>query len=372
MFKISIVVVTLFALMAIFYAKNDQLRVDTELAIGHLYYTLANEARGNRSAAVASLDSIFVRWSKAKPTDNVFSEHEHERAAFRAQCDIFELLAPIERGARVEPLTSTGFAGEWIHFDNNNKETSQSSSSSSSSSVDVVVLYLHGGGYALCSAQSHRGFVSTLVRHTSAVGAVSVDYRLAPESTLEEALDDALAGYLHALTRVGGDARRVVVMGDSAGGGLAVALLVDLKRRELPQPRGAVLFSPWLDLTSGADSYQENEESDAMVSDHGANDYVRGITRGNAETVHRFSAATWRADDDIESLRGLAPQLIFASSTELLRDDSIRYDALLRQANVDSTLDMWSDMPHIFPFFAAGPLPEVMPTIERLTQFLND
>ena len=127
-----------------------------------------------------------------------------------------------------------------------------------------MILYLHGGGYCFCSPLTHRGVAAALAREADA-RAFSLAYRLAPEHPFPAAVDDALAAYRELLDE-GVAPERIVVAGDSSGGGLALALLLSLRDAGAPMPAGAVLFSPWTDLAATGASLEANDASDVMLS----------------------------------------------------------------------------------------------------------
>jgi acetyl esterase/lipase len=138
----------------------------------------------------------------------------------------------------VEKVTANGVPAEWV--------------SAPDARADGAVLYLHGGGYVIGSVNTHRALVANVSRATG-LRALSLDYRLAPENPFPAAVDDAVAGYQFLLDQ-GIAPERIVIAGDSAGGGLTIATLVALKERGLPQPAAAVPMSPWVDMEGIGDS----------------------------------------------------------------------------------------------------------------------
>jgi monoterpene epsilon-lactone hydrolase len=205
-----------------------------------------------------------------------------------------------------------------------------------------VVFYLHGGAYAIGSAAASVGLASDVVRHAG-TRAISVDYRLAPENPYPAAVDDAVAAYRALLESV--PASRVAVVGESAGGGLAVATLVALTRAGLPQPSSAVVFSPWADLTLSGDSMEAKAAVDPSLTPAGlrlrAADYAAG------------SLADPLVSPVFADLAGLPPLLIQAGSHEVLLDDATRLAARAAAADVSVTLEVTPGVPHVFQSFAA-------------------
>lgn len=211
-----------------------------------------------------------------------------------------------------------------------------------------TLLYLHGGGYVVGSSDTHGKMVGHLAKAASTRAFVA-DYRLAPEHPHPAALDDALAVY-RALLADGVDPRRLVVAGDSAGGGLVVALLVAVRDAGLPQPAAAIGFSPWVDLSGSGETMQTNAHVDLMVTKDlllmMASHYL-----GNADP------RTPTASPLFGSLHGLAPILVQVGDEETLLADSTRLVDKFRAAGVDTTLEVFPEMQHVFQL-AAGLLPE--------------
>jgi epsilon-lactone hydrolase len=206
-----------------------------------------------------------------------------------------------------------------------------------------VIFYLHGGAYAIGTAASSVGLASDLARVRARL--VSVDYRLAPEHPHPAALDDAVAA-CHGLLDSGLAASAIAIAGESAGAGLAAATLVALKHVGLPQPSGAVLMSPWADLTLSGDSINAKAAVDPVLSPEGlrrrAVDYVADGDR-TADLVSPMFA----------DLTGLPPLLIQAGSHEILLDDATRLASRAAAADVAVTLEVTPGVPHVFQGFAA-------------------
>jgi monoterpene epsilon-lactone hydrolase len=207
-----------------------------------------------------------------------------------------------------------------------------------------VIFYLHGGAYAIGTAASSVGLASDLARRAGA-RLVTVDYRLAPEHPHPAAIDDAVAAY-RGLLDSGVAASAIAIAGESAGAGLAAAALVALKHVGLPQPSGAVLMSPWADLTLSGESISGKAAVDPALTPEGlrrrAIDYVPAGDR-TAELVSPIFA----------DLTGLPPLLIQAGSNEILLDDATRLAARASAADVAVRLEVTPGVPHVFQGFAA-------------------
>ncbi len=209
-------------------------------------------------------------------------------------------------------------------------------------SDDAVLLYFHGGGYVIGSVNTHRGLVSAL-SGASGTKALSVGYRLAPEHPFPAAVDDAVAVY-EALLDGDGSPARIAVAGDSAGGGLSLALLVALRDRDLPQPACAALLSPWTDLRIVAGSYETRKDADPMVA-------REGISAMAAHYLGGAEATEPLASPILVDLGGLAPLLIHVGDREALLDDSVNLFQRAEAAGTEATIKVWDDMIHVFQAF---------------------
>jgi acetyl esterase/lipase len=202
----------------------------------------------------------------------------------------------------------------------------------------VTLFYLHGGGYLAGNPATHRQFVATLAWELGAT-AVVPDYRLAPAHRFPAAVDDAVAAYRE-LVAGGLDPATVVIGGDSAGGGLAMATLLRLRDEGDPLPAGALLFSPYVDL----------EHSGASIETNQATDYLPlGVVRPNFEYLGGHDPRDPYASPLFGDLRGLPPLLIFGGEREMILDDAVRLAARAEAAGVATTLHLGRDMPHVWP-----------------------
>lgn len=212
----------------------------------------------------------------------------------------------------------------------------------SSSSADVLI-YLHGGGYALGSMDTGRPLAVRLGIAANA-RVLNVGYRLAPEHPCPAAVDDVLAVYRWVL-RQGVTAGRTALIGDSAGGGLVAAALVAIRDSGLAMPAAGVCLSPWADLSLSNESLKRNAAKDPQTS---------------REALARLSPlylGTREADDPMASpvfadLRSLPPLLIQAGSDEVLLDDAVALGSAAAQDGVDVTLELWNRMFHVWHFYA--------------------
>jgi len=207
-----------------------------------------------------------------------------------------------------------------------------------------AVLYFHGGGYALGSAATSVNLASDIARR-SGTTVYTVDYQLAPENPFPAAVDDALAAYRGLLDR-GVPADAITVSGESAGGGLALALLIAIKEAGLPQPTAAAVLSPWADLTQSGRSYETKAALDPALTRKAlatrAGDYLAGQDPRSPLASPLFA-----------DLRGLPPLLIQAGTYEVLLDDAVRLAAKAADDDVAVTLQTFPGAPHVFQGFAA-------------------
>jgi acetyl esterase/lipase len=225
-----------------------------------------------------------------------------------------------------------------------------------------VLLYLHGGGFIACSPETHRPLVGSLARRLDATAFVP-KYRLAPEHRFPAALDDAVRSYRYLLETRGVHPSRLVVIGDSAGGGLALSLLLAVREQGLPMPAAVVTFSPWADLSASGASLDENTDKCAMF----AGDTIRRAARfylGDRDPMDPLLSPVY-AD-----LHGFPPMLVHASCDEVLRDDSVRIVQHARDANVPVTFRLWRHVPHVWQFFVAV-LPEARESLTDVVTFVR-
>jgi acetyl esterase/lipase len=203
----------------------------------------------------------------------------------------------------------------------------------------ATILYFHGGGYLAGSPATHRRFVANL---TWAIGgsAVVPDYRLAPEHPFPAAVDDAVAVY-RALLAAGTDPSRIVIAGDSAGGGLSLAALLRLRDEGDQLPAGAIVFSPYTDLEHTANSIYRNVATDYLPFMHP----IRPLHEYLGEHDPKDPYASPMYGD----YRGIPPLLVFAGGREMILDDSVRLARRAQSAGCEATLHVAADMYHVWP-----------------------
>ncbi|GGX79299.1 alpha/beta hydrolase [Streptomyces anandii] len=223
------------------------------------------------------------------------------------------------------------------------------------------LLYLHGGGYVIGSPQTHAGMVGELARRAG-LRAVSVDYRLAPEHPFPAAVDDGLAAYRDLLA-AGIEPQGIVMAGDSAGGGLAIATLLAAREAGLPQPAAVAVFSPWTDLTLAGGSMRSKEGIDPIFIGADLRAYA-DLYLGAADRAHPLASPLF-AD-----LAGLPPLLVQVGANEVLLDDAVRLAGRAGADDVEVTLEIGPGLPHVFQHHY-GRLDEADAALDRAARFLT-
>lgn len=269
------------------------------------------------------------------------SLHLPDVQASRALMARFVMPPPFRTRARPDRIG--GVPGEWVLGRSDDAGT---------------LLYIHGGAYAVCSAATHRQVTGAFARRGFRVFAP--DYRLAPEAPYPAALDDVVAAY-RGLLDAGIDASRIAVAGESAGGGLALALLVRLRDERAPLPCAGLLFSPWADLSLAGESLSANEALDPMF--HGVHaPWVASLYVGDADPRHPHVSPVY-AD-----LTGVPPLLVHVGETELLLDDARRIARRAREAGVTVSFTTWRDVVHGWQLLPAI-LPEARRSIDQAAAY---
>jgi epsilon-lactone hydrolase len=224
-----------------------------------------------------------------------------------------------------------------------------------------TVLYFHGGVYVISDAFLAAGLASQVGRRTQAK-VISVDYRLAPEHPYPAAVDDALAAY-EALLQSGIAPSDIAFAGDSAGGGLAIATLVNARDHGLPLPAAAFVMSPYADLTLAGTTIDTKREVDPLLSREALEARVRDYTAGQDAALELISPI-------FADLSGLPPLIIQAGSHEVLLDDAVRLARQAASADVEVILDITAEVPHVFQAYSPI-LDEAAAALDRAGQLLS-
>jgi epsilon-lactone hydrolase len=265
--------------------------------------------------------------------------------AMRQQAEL-QPVAPVPDDVMVEVVDAFGVAAEWISIRDVH--------------VPRVVMYMHGGGYSTGSVAGFRDFASRLAGAAQA-RVLLVDYRLAPEHPYPAAVEDAMVVYRWLLDN-DVSAGKVVIAGDSAGGGLALATLLALRDAGVELPAAGVGLSPWTDLKLTGASMDSNASADWLVQrkflELTAEAYLAGADPTTPHSSPLYGDPA-----------GLPPILIQVSNSELLLDDATRFTDRARAAGVDVELDILDDMIHDFQVIAAS-TQEGSQAIERIGNFV--
>lgn len=281
-----------------------------------------------------------LAWMAANPAIEELSLEE-SRSYFNERGQEF----PLPEGVTIASADVGGMTAEWVRADNANN--------------DAVILYLHGGGYVIGSPTSHRHLTSA-ISQACGVEVLALDYRLAPENPFPAAIEDAVAAYIWLLQQ---DVKcnRIVIAGDSAGGGLTIATLLTLREKGIALPAAGVCISPWADLTNSSERYATT--SDPMLTktelDQFAQTYLQGQDPRNPFASPLFA-----------DLRGLPPLLIQVGTQEHLIGDSIGLEARAKEAGVSVTLEVWEEMIHVWHYFHPM-LKEGREAIARIGEFVT-
>ena len=225
-----------------------------------------------------------------------------------------------------------------------------------------VILYTHGGGFAVGSADSHRKRAGHLAKHLG-VTAVVIDYRRAPEHPFPAQIEDSTAVYKELLER-GFKPADIITSGDSAGGNLAISTVLKLRQDGVPLPPAVIVFSPWLDMEHVGKTLQTNAATDALVSKavlEGMSSMFLGETGSRTDPL----ANPLKAD-----FRGFPRLYINAGSVETLLDNAQDLARIAKAAGVDVTLSVVDGMQHVFPFLA-GRAPEADDELRRIAQWFK-
>ena len=260
---------------------------------------------------------------RSRPRPTGFAER-------RERLDAIGWASPLATDIRLEATDANGVAAEW--------------SLASGSDPSRVLLFFHGGGYCSGSIVSHRGMV-TEVGRSAGMRTLAVAYRLAPEHPFPAALEDARAAYSFLLDH-GIAAPKIAVGGDSAGGGLTLALMTSLRDAGEPLPGCAWLVSPWVDLQMTGASLAEKVNVDPLISKPYLEELASAYLAGSDPANPLVSPVN--AD-----LAGLPPLLVQVGSAETLLDDAVRIARRAGAADVRVNLEIWPDMIHAWHLWAA-------------------
>ena len=293
--------------------------------------------------ASPELDRAIAMFRDGKMETQAFTTVEDFRVWYERFTGQFDL----PDDAVFEQVGAGGVSAEWI--------------STPGADDDRVVMYLHGGGYMIGSMRTHRAPLSYLSR-VSGARVLGLNYRLAPEHPFPAAVEDSVAAYRWLLEE-GISPGRIVIGGDSCGGGLAIATLVALKYFGYPLPAGGISHSGWTDLAHTGESFETKAEDDPLLD----RDMLEGMA---AAYLGDRSRTTPLASPYYADLSGLPPLLVQVGTAEVLLDDSLRLADKAKAAGVDVTLEVWDDMPHVWQAFVSF-LPEARQSLDSCGDFVR-
>lgn len=229
--------------------------------------------------------------------------------------------------------------------------------------LERTVLQLHGGGYIGAMRNKYRSFAGLYNELGRGINVFTPDYRVAPEHPYPAALEDAFAAYQW-LLNAGCPPSQIVVAGDSAGGGLALALCMYLKDQGMELPEGLILMSPWTDLTASGESYETNFTKDPLFGN------TRDSMIYNLDYVGEADPKNPYISPLFGSLEGFPPMLVQVGSIEMLLSDSVSLAAKAKEAGVKVRLSVYEEMFHVFQM-AELMLPESRQAWEEVGKFLR-
>jgi acetyl esterase/lipase len=250
--------------------------------------------------------------------------------------------------ATVVPVDSVGLKGEWVK----DEQTPLRGG---------ALLYLHGGGYNAGSSKTHRKLGFYLSRH-SRLPVLLLDYRLAPEHPFPAAIEDTTRAY-HYLLESGLVAEQIVVGGDSAGGGLALASLLKLREEGRVLPIGCFMLSPWVDLALSGASLQTHAQLDPLAS-------YEALKQAAYYYLGEVDPKTPLASPLYGELEHLPPLLILVGEYEVLLSDATRLAEKVKSARGKAQLEVWEGMWHVWPGWV-GSLPEAEAALVRIGEFVS-
>jgi epsilon-lactone hydrolase len=297
-----------------------------------------------RSGPSPEMEAI-LQWGLSNPYP------DEERVEDRRATVETTLTGPLAAGTSATEVPLGGRPALWIRPDTGGAD-------------ERVVLYFHGGAYEVGTPRAYQAFCSDLALRLGSTVVVP-DYRLAPEHPFPAAVEDAVSAYRELITG-GFPSTSVAIIGDSAGGGLAVSCLIAAQREGLGQPASAAGMSPWTDLTLTSDSYRRCADTDPFINfpmvRRAADHYLAG-----ADPTDPLASPACAGPDE---LKGLAPLLLQAAGNEKLADDAVLLADRITDAGGDVTLDLCPTAFHVWQLAGSG-IPESAQALATLTTFVD-
>jgi uncharacterized repeat protein (TIGR03833 family) len=311
--------------------------------IGRVRAILSTESSSEVRTIMPSAESKRIRTTLIKDEGSSEVPIEVQRRQWEESVAAVELPP----GTVIEATSIAGVPGEWI--------------TRSEAARDHALLFLHGGGFTTGSCRTHRELAARLCS-TTGWPILLVDYRLAPEDPFPAGLEDVVQVYRGLLTQ-GFPSDHLIIGGDSAGGGLALSSVLLLRDRGEPLPAAIVLLSPWLDLSLSGPTIESRAAIDPLVSRSALLACVRDYIGQHDPRDPLISPV-------FAQLHGLPPLLIQVGDHEVLLSDSTRLTEQAQAAGVDVTLEVWSEMWHVWHGWTAT-LPEGQAALERIGEYVR-
>ena len=254
------------------------------------------------------------------------------------------------RRTQIQSIKINHISAEWLTQKDQKTESS-------------AILYLHGGSYNAGSLNTHRSLAARIGKISNSP-VLSIDYRLAPENPFPAALEDAISAYDWIIKHKNIHPTKIAIAGDSAGGGLTLATLIKLRDEKKALPACAICLSPWTDLALTGDSIKTKADEDIMLTENeglqSAELYLKDVDR-----KHPLASPLY-AD-----LEDLPPILIQTGTAEILLDDSTSFAKKAEESGINVTLDLWSDMFHVFQIFG-NLMPESKRALKKIGKFVKE
>ncbi|MGB7538860.1 MAG: alpha/beta hydrolase [Anaerolineales bacterium] len=269
----------------------------------------------------------------------------------RGMTDVAARLLRTPGGVAIQKARAGTVPGEWIV--------------PKDSPADRALLYMHGGGFIFGSLATHRALIARLA-DSAGIRAFSVEYRLAPEHPFPAALDDSLEAY-RGLVQDGITPDKIIVAGDSAGGNLALALILSLKKAGDALPAAAVCISPVTDMLWTGSSMRTKAGVDPIFPEGGSSPMGTSI---HADYIRSADPRDPLISPLYGDMRGMPPVLLHVGEDEVLLDDSARLAERVRAAGGHAELVVWSGMWHVFQVFAPF-VPEAAQSIRQMGEFIR-
>lgn len=290
------------------------------------------------------LAEVRALLTSARPTRGSFEER---RARWKAT---FQSYCPVPAGTVVEPLPSSGPAGEWVCADGVTSSRTQ------------TLLYFHGGGYTAGSAAAYRGLSARLSAVTGRP-VLAADYRLAPEHPFPSGLDDCVNAYQWLMQHVGVAPSNIVLIGDSCGGNFVITTILKLRDLRAPLPAAGVTMSGQFDMTLSGESAETRADRDLVIS----RESLQACAGAYIGTADRRAPL---ASPIFADFAGFPPLLLQVGSEEVLRDDNVRLAVKARAAGVQVEFEEWPQMMHVWHLFS-DKLEAGRQALERIGAFVR-